>query len=76
MCFDFVSKAVRRRLSDRVLKGMNLFAAALMLTSIALRFYYLAVTGTEATPSGSVLFMIVLAIYQIVIIGLLVAAEF
>ena len=50
----------------------NLIAATLMLVCIALRFYYVSVDGADST----IIFLIILSFYQVIFIGLLVAAEF
>ncbi len=62
------------RCSERFTLGLNLFACSLMLLSIALRFYYVSI-GT-LIPGASIVFFVILAIYQIIFISLLVAAEF
>jgi hypothetical protein len=43
-----------------------------MLVCIALRFYYVSVDGADST----LIFLIILSFYQVIFIGLLVAAEF
>ena len=70
MC-KFLSEKMAGRCSARLGLGLNLLASVLMLIQIALRFYYLSLSYDSRAA-----FFIVLAVYQVLLIGLLVAAEF
>ena len=74
MCCNSLSKKILGKVSERVLTGLNLFACLLMLASIAVRFYYLAVS--EYDGRSSTVFFVLLSFYQVVLISLLAAAEF
>lgn len=73
MCCDRLSKTLLSKCSQRVLMTINLLACTLMLVCIALRFYYLSIGMTQG---NQVAFFVVLAVYQVIFIALLVAAEF
>ena len=60
MCFNSLSTTLQSKFSKRTLMVFNIIAAALILTCIALRFYYFAAFGDAG---NNVVFFIVLAIY-------------
>ena len=61
------------KLSGRLPLIMNLFACVLMLICIGLRFYYVSL---NAVPQNRVAFFVILSIYELIFIGLIIAAEF
>ena len=68
-----LQKFLAAKCSQRLLMAVNLIACALMLISIALRFYYLAVYKDGQSRA---IFFVVLAIYQVMMITFLILAEF
>ena len=74
MCCTSVQKHFKGKCSERALLGLNLLAYAMLVTCIALRFFYVAIGALS--PGRSIIFFVVLAIYQLIFIALLTAAEF
>ena len=61
------------KLSGRIPLIMNLLSCVLMLICIILRFYYIAV---NSVPQNRIAFFVILTIYQLIFLGLIIAAEF
>ena len=61
------------KFGGRLPLALNLLACIMMLILIILRFYYVSL---NTIPTSRVVFFIILSIYELLFIGLLVAAEF